>query len=68
VREVDEVVRDPALAERGMVTPGARLAGGETTDLFALPWRIEAARPPVHLPPPRLGEHTEAFRQRFGAE
>ena len=65
VREVHEVVRDPALSARGMITPNVQVAGGET-DLFALPWKIEAARPPVLLPPPSLGQHTAEFRERFG--
>ena len=64
VRDVHEVVRDPALAARGMITPRVRVEGGET-DLFALPWCIDAARPPVVYPPPALGEHTTAFRERF---
>jgi crotonobetainyl-CoA:carnitine CoA-transferase CaiB-like acyl-CoA transferase len=64
VRELSEVMSDPALAARGMVRP-ATLAPGVTTDLMALPWRIEGTRPPVYLPPPAFGEHTAAFRRRF---
>ena len=67
VREVHEVVRDPALAESGMIAPQVRLSNGEATDLLSLPWRIESSRPALRLPPPRLGEHTEAFRARFAA-
>jgi len=65
VRDLDEVMADPALAGRGMVSHAA-LAGGVTSDLLALPWRIENARPPLRLPPPALGEHTAGFRARFG--
>jgi crotonobetainyl-CoA:carnitine CoA-transferase CaiB-like acyl-CoA transferase len=65
VREVHEVVRDPALAERGAIAPGVRLADGTVTDLFALPWRIEASRRPLRHPPPRLGQHTAEFHARF---
>ncbi|HEV2106514.1 MAG TPA: CoA transferase [Candidatus Eisenbacteria bacterium] len=64
VREVDEVMRDPALVERGFVH-GVRLAGGEHTSVLALPWRADGERPPVALPPPGLGEHTAAFLERF---
>ena len=66
VRDVADVVADPALAERDFVRP-ARLAG-EPRDVpvLALPWRVDGARPPLRLPPPRLGEHTGAFRARFG--
>jgi crotonobetainyl-CoA:carnitine CoA-transferase CaiB-like acyl-CoA transferase len=55
---------DPALAARGMVADAA-LSGGGTTGFLSLPWRIEGGRPSRQLPPPRLGEHTEAFRRRF---
>jgi len=65
VRDLQEVMADPALAGRGMVNP-VTLTGGLKSDLLALPWRIDGARPPLHLPPPRLGEHTAAFRDRFG--
>lgn len=66
VREMDEVVADPALAARELVRP-ATLPGGERTKLFALPWRIDAGRPPLRHPPPALGEHTGDFLARFGA-
>jgi crotonobetainyl-CoA:carnitine CoA-transferase CaiB-like acyl-CoA transferase len=66
VRNVQEAIADPALAARGMVHEVA-LSGGGTTPLLSLPWRIDGERPALRLPPPRLGEHTEAFLQRFGA-
>jgi crotonobetainyl-CoA:carnitine CoA-transferase CaiB-like acyl-CoA transferase len=59
VREVLEVVRDPALAARDFV----RIDG---VPGFALPWRVDGVRPPGRFPPPRLGAHTDAFRARFG--
>jgi crotonobetainyl-CoA:carnitine CoA-transferase CaiB-like acyl-CoA transferase len=62
VREVHETLADPALASRGMVQ---RADGGPA--LLALPWRSDGARPPLRLAPPRLGEHTEAFRARFAS-
>jgi formyl-CoA transferase/CoA:oxalate CoA-transferase len=66
VRDMAEVVSDPALVLRALVTP-ATLPGGTETRLFALPWRIDAARPPLRLPPPSLGQHTAEFLERFGA-
>jgi crotonobetainyl-CoA:carnitine CoA-transferase CaiB-like acyl-CoA transferase len=60
VREVHEVVRDPALVERDFVRNGG--APG-----FALPWTIGGVRPGRRLDPPALGAHTDAFRARFGA-
>lgn len=65
VRDLQEVMVDPALAARGMVSR-VELAGGVSSDLLALPWRIGSTRPPLRLPPPALGEHTAAFRARFG--
>lgn len=65
VREVHEVVRDGALLARDMVRH-ATLADGAATDVLALPWRTDGARPPLVLPPPALGAHTAEFRARFG--
>jgi crotonobetainyl-CoA:carnitine CoA-transferase CaiB-like acyl-CoA transferase len=66
VREVHDVVADPALGARGMIAEAA-LPDGTATRLFALPWRLAGERPPLRLPPPRLGEHTREFLARFGA-
>ena len=65
VRDLHEVMGDGALAERGMIVSQVPLGNGQATDLMALPWRIGGARPPLVLPPPRLGEHTRAFQERF---
>jgi crotonobetainyl-CoA:carnitine CoA-transferase CaiB-like acyl-CoA transferase len=65
VRDVHEVVADPALAGRGMVSETV-LADGVTTRVFGLPWKLDGARPPLRYAPPRLGEHTTEFRARFG--
>lgn len=65
VRDVHEVVADPALATRGMVAD-VTLAAGEPTRVLSLPWRMDATRPPVRLRPPGLGEHTSEFFARFG--
>jgi crotonobetainyl-CoA:carnitine CoA-transferase CaiB-like acyl-CoA transferase len=64
VRELHEVVDDPALSARGMVGP-ATLADGHRTRLLALPWRIDGERPGVSRPPPRLGADTAEFLARF---
>jgi crotonobetainyl-CoA:carnitine CoA-transferase CaiB-like acyl-CoA transferase len=65
VREVHEVVADPALAARDMVRT-ATLEGGDRVPVLALPWRTGTERAPLRLPPPRLGEHTAEFLARFG--
>ncbi len=66
VREVHEVVADPALESRGMLQ-SAPLADGGSTRILALPWRIQGERRHGALPPPRLGQDTAAFRERFRA-
>ena len=68
VRDVHEAVADPALAARGMIARDVHLSNGQVTDLLGLPWRIAGTRAPLRLPPPRLGQHTGAFRERFGPE
>jgi crotonobetainyl-CoA:carnitine CoA-transferase CaiB-like acyl-CoA transferase len=65
VRDVDEVMRDPALEARGMIARQVPLGDSLGTDLLALPWKIGGNRPVLRLPPPRLGAHTEEFRARF---
>lgn len=65
VREVQDVVRDPALEQRGMIATPAQ-ADGTPVRLLSLPWKIDGARPPVRLAPPRLGQHDAEFAARFG--
>lgn len=64
VREIHEVVADPALRERGMVVD-APLSGGGSSGLWNLPWRIDGSRPALRLPPPALGADTADFLSRF---
>ena len=66
VREMLEVVQDPALAARGMITE-ATLAGADApVRLWRLPWQSDGRRPDLTLAPPRLGQHTAEFLARFG--
>jgi len=66
VREVQDVVRDPALAARGMIGEATLADAQGPVRLFSLPWRIDRMRPAIRLPPPRLGQHTEEFLARYG--
>jgi len=66
VREMLDVVRDPVLAERGMVGTHRFADGGETA-LFSLPWLADGRRAPVRRVPPALGEHTAEFFAEYGA-
>jgi crotonobetainyl-CoA:carnitine CoA-transferase CaiB-like acyl-CoA transferase len=67
VRDVGEVVNDPALRVRDFVRD-TRLTGEERSiPLLTLPWCIDGVRPRIRLSPPRLGEHTQQFLERFGS-
>jgi len=63
VREVHEVVADPALDQRGMIHRGAGPGGA---DLLGAPFVAGGRRPALRLPPPALGAHTAEFLERFG--
>ncbi|MFI5370423.1 MAG: CaiB/BaiF CoA transferase family protein [Candidatus Eisenbacteria bacterium] len=65
LRELDEVVADPALTGRGMIQE-AVVGEGARVSLFNLPWKLNGIRPPLRHAPPRLGQHTAEFRARFG--
>jgi len=65
VREVHEVIADPALLLRGMVQAATLTGTADPVGLLALPWLADGARAPLRLPPPRLGEHTAEFLARF---
>ena len=75
VRDVGEALRDPALAARDMIRAVTLAPGGDARapappgaafPLLGLPWKTSGVRPPLRLPPPRLGQHTSEFRARFG--
>ena len=66
VREVHEVIADPALLLRGMVQAATLTGAGDPVGVLALPWLADGVRAPLRLPPPRLGEHTAEFMTRFG--
>jgi crotonobetainyl-CoA:carnitine CoA-transferase CaiB-like acyl-CoA transferase len=70
VRDLAEVLRDPALERADMVRRSVAGAPAEGIALLGAPWRVGGRRPPLRLPPlrlppPRLGEHTREFMERF---
>jgi len=67
VREMDEVMSDPVLAERDLIRVAQLPESREAVRLLALPWRANGSRPPLLLPPPALGQHTAEFLALFGA-
>jgi len=58
VRDIGEVLADPATAQRHMLLDFDRadVAGVRVVNT---PWKIDDAAPSVRRPPPRLGEHTD---------
>jgi crotonobetainyl-CoA:carnitine CoA-transferase CaiB-like acyl-CoA transferase len=65
VREIGEVMADPALRARDLVRHATLPESGERVPLLALPWRSDGARAPLDLPPPALGRHTAEFLAAF---
>jgi crotonobetainyl-CoA:carnitine CoA-transferase CaiB-like acyl-CoA transferase len=53
LREMLEVVQDPALRARDMLRPAAAVGGDPDVELFGPPWRADAGAP-LRLPPPAL--------------
>jgi crotonobetainyl-CoA:carnitine CoA-transferase CaiB-like acyl-CoA transferase len=65
VLELDEVVRDPQLAQRGLFTEVAHPKLG-TVRQVAFPVRMSATPGRVETPPPELGEHTDEVLHGLG--
>ena len=65
VRTVDEALHDAQLAARGMIE---RLAHGIAGDISVLgvPIKLSATPGGVRVPPPTLGEHTDAVLREIG--
>ena len=57
VRDVDDVLDDPATAERGMIAQFDR-PDASTVRVVNTPWKFDGAAPSTRRPAPRLGEHT----------
>jgi crotonobetainyl-CoA:carnitine CoA-transferase CaiB-like acyl-CoA transferase len=66
VRSVGEVLADPQLAARGMVTQMEHATAG-TIGQLGVPIKLAETPGSIRTPPPRLGEHTETIlRQDLG--
>jgi crotonobetainyl-CoA:carnitine CoA-transferase CaiB-like acyl-CoA transferase len=65
VRDVTEVMRDPALASRDMVRETVLPGSGARVPLLGPPWRADGVRPALELPPPALGGNTAEFLAAF---
>ena len=58
VQDVEEVLNDPHLRERGILKDIDHPTAGTVTVLGA-PWRFDGEQPPNDTPSPNLGEHNE---------
>ena len=66
VRDLGEVITDPALRERGLIHTTESSSGGPL-EFLALPWKSDGDRPSLRRLPPRLGQHNAEFFDRFGS-
>ncbi len=65
VRDVAEVLADPQLAARGMVTTVEHPTVGPTR-VISSPLHLSASPSSVRTPPPTLGQHTDAVLAELG--
>ena len=65
IRDLDEVMADPYLQERGLLFHLQHPRFGDIPQL-GLPWQASAAPPATRLPPPELGQHNAEIYQRLG--
>ena len=64
VQDVEEVLNDPHLRERGILKDIDHPTAGTVTVLGA-PWRFDGEQPPNDTPSPNLGEHNELIYSRL---
>src|SRR3984885_486154 len=68
INKLSEVFADPHVVARGVVREMAH-SSGETVKVIANPVRLSETPPDYRIPPPLLGEHTEAvLRERLGID
>ncbi len=68
INKLSEVFADPHVMARGVVREMAH-GSGETVKVIANPVRLSETPPDYRIPPPLLGEHTDAvLRERLGLE
>jgi len=65
VRNVTEALADPQLGAREMIVPLEHVAAGPIRVLGS-PLKLSATPPSIRLPPPALGQHTEAVLRELG--
>ncbi len=65
IRDLAQVLHDPALRARQMVLPVHREGHGDT-EVVNGPWKVDGRTSTVYRQPPRLGEHTDEVLAGLG--
>lgn len=65
IRDYATALGDPQVQAMGWVQP-LTLPNGHATRTFGAPVRLDGQSLPIRIPPPGLGEHTQAVRARYG--
>jgi formyl-CoA transferase len=60
VRTITEALADPQLAARDMIVPLEHVVAG-TIQVLGTPLKLSGTPPAIRLPPPALGQHTDAI-------
>ncbi len=69
INRLEQVFADPQVQARGMVVTMSHAATPDGVKVIANPVRMSATPPDYRVPPPLLGEHTDAvLRERLGLE
>lgn len=66
VNEIDDVVDDPHVATRDLLTQSRNLQTGEQVDAAGVPFVTDSGRPEMCGEPPAVGEHTRAVLSELG--
>jgi crotonobetainyl-CoA:carnitine CoA-transferase CaiB-like acyl-CoA transferase len=65
VRTITEALADPQLAAREMIVPLEHVTAG-TVRVLGTPLKLSDTPASIRLPPPALGQHTDAILKEFG--
>lgn len=67
VRDIGQVLEDPATIGRGMIMSFHRDDAGEAR-VVNTPWKFDGVAPSVRMPPPHLGQHNAEILEQLGID